>query len=139
MPASTVIFLGLVNWLATTILVESELFRPIRDRLVGQAPRWRAEGYASRVEMVRELRQAQPTARLAALAEWASQSVPARAKVNYLVGCHLCAGTWVGLAIALVAGSPIPGVLGLMLGALVFKAIGHITLEATAALRRVGA
>lgn len=63
---------------------------------------------------------------------------PARPKLAYLVSCHLCTGTWVGLALALVAGSPVPGVLGLVVGGLIYKAVGHVTLEVTAALKRVG-
>jgi hypothetical protein len=95
---ATVVLLGLVNWIATTIVVESEFFRPLRDGIaqIGERrPRHRA----------------------------------AWEKASYLVGCHLCTGTWIGLVQALVFGSPWAGVPGLVAGGLVYKALGHLTLE----------
>ncbi len=121
MSPSLVIFLGLANWLGTTIIVESELFRPLREWVNNR--RIKAEGYTMISERYGVI-----------TCPWRCR---AWGKATYLVSCHLCAGTWVGLAIAAVAGSPVPGVLGFVLGGLVFKAIGHITLEVTAALKAV--
>jgi hypothetical protein len=60
-------------------------------------------------------------------------------KLAYLVGCHLCTGTWIGLAIAAALPSIRPfgaGFIGWLLAGLAYKAIGHVTLEVTALLQR---
>lgn len=92
----TVIALGLVNWMATTILVESKLFRPLRQFVNNRR-------FGPRKVL------------------WD--------KLSYLVGCHLCTGTWVGLAQAAVFGSPWSGWYGWIAGGLLYKAVGHLVLE----------
>lgn len=99
-----VVALGIVCWLTTLIVVESELFREPREFCTNRKGR----GFCSN-------------------------------KLAYLVGCHLCTGTWIGLLIAVLTPAirPFgPGVLGLVLVGLTYKAIGHITLEVTALLQR---
>lgn len=93
-----VLFAGLVNWLVTLIIVESELFREVRDWVDTHAPE----------------------------------------KLRYLVHCHLCCGTWIGLALALVLPGPLVAVHPLLtwfLNGLLYKAVGHVTLEITAILK----
>jgi Protein of unknown function (DUF1360) len=101
--ALALLFLGLANWLATTVLVEAEVTRDYRD--------WINKKYEQANEF--------PTSRSA----WAWY------KLKYLVGCHLCTGVWVGFAMALFI-PPIVSVpfVGYVLTALTIKAIGHATL-----------
>jgi|FLYL01.1.fsa_nt_gi hypothetical protein len=95
-----VIALGLVNWIATTILVESELFRSVREYVDRRA--WDARW------------------------EWSRRVWN---KARYLIRCHLCTGTWVGLVQASVFGSPWDGVTGWIAGGLLYRAVGHLVLE----------
>jgi hypothetical protein len=103
------VLLGLANWIATTIIVESELFRPLRDRLAWEADR--------------------------AYRPFGSWRFTVLSKLQYLVGCHLCTGTWVALIeacfVTLGLSSGLPGI---VLSALVFKAIGHTALNVNARL-----
>lgn len=126
---ATVVALGLVNWLVTTILVESELFKPLRRWVRARyefhrfGPR-RAERSAWwDLDLDRNLDRPFHARRTAL---WH--------KVDYLVGCHLCAGTWIGIALAGIAGGPFAGVVGIILNGLLYKAIGHLTLETSAFL-----
>lgn len=123
---STVIYLGLINWLVTLILVESELTRPVRNWIDGQADMWAtlvADG-----ERDPDLRE-----------RWDVTKLVLSSKARYLIGCHLCAGTWIGFVLAGVFGGPISaGVVGVVSNGLLYKAIGHATLELTAAFKRHG-
>lgn len=104
-----VLFLGLVTWIATTIVVESELFRPLRA-WIGM------RGVARKLDRdTRRLRE-DGSSRL-----WA--------KAAYLVECPLCTGTWIGLVLAFTFGSPFPGLPGTIAGGLLYKAIAHLVLE----------
>lgn len=126
-----VLALGLANWFATTLIVDSEFFRPLRE--------WVARKNVNAVEAF-------------------SADTPFRTRVRevfwrktmYLVGCHTCTGTWVGFAIAafLPTSLVVPGiwpVAGLVLNALAIKAVGHLVLawvnrsEAAAALDKADA
>lgn len=91
-----VLYLGLVTWLATLIIVEGKIFDTPRQWVVSYAP----------------------------------------GKLSYLVTCHLCAGTWVGFALAAVAGGPFGGWAAIVLNGLLYKAIGHLVLEVVAVLKR---
>lgn len=86
------VLLGLVCWIATTIVVEAELTRPVRERV-------------------------KRSRRCCAL------------KLDYLVSCHLCSGTWIGLTLSAVFGSPWGGFAGIVAGGLLYKAIAHLILE----------
>lgn len=94
----TLLVLGLINWIVTTIIVEGVIFDEQRA--------------------------------------WAKQHLPA--KIAYLTTCHLCAGTWVGWAVAVAAGFRVGhGIVGLALGGLAIKAVGHITLELASVLKNI--
>lgn len=108
--ASTAVGLGMVNWLASLILVESELFRPLRDRVTAKAAPPRKTNTGQR---------------------WNSRRTALWDKAAYLISCHLCAGTWIGLALALAVPDVRPfggGPLGWLLAGLLIKAVGHVTL-----------
>ena len=95
----TVLFAGLVNWLATLIIVESFVFEPVRS--------------------------------------WVRQGWPG-SKLDYLMSCHLCMGTWAGLILALVVPGPFTHpTLFWFLNGLLYKAVGHIVLEITAILKHI--
>lgn len=98
---ATIAALGLVNWIATCIIVDAELTRPCRE--------W--------VECRRHEH-----------VVWD--------KLAYLVSCHLCAGTWVGIVTALVVTSVWPSWTGVIASGLAYKAVGHLTLEASAVLQK---
>jgi hypothetical protein len=92
--------LGLVNWFATLLVVESEFFRPVRDWIHGRSLN------AKR-----------------AFTSWAWW------KIDFMINCHMCAGTWV--AMLLVPLAPLifgPGIVPYIAVGLLIKAIGHIIL-----------
>lgn len=95
-----ILLLGLVNWFGTLLVVESEFFRPLRDWTGTRAKN--AERKLGRLF-------------------WR--------KVDFMINCHMCAGTWVGFALAAFA-PPIfgAGVIPFLIVALLIKAIGHLTL-----------
>lgn len=92
------LLLGAVVWFVTTVIVESELTRPIREAIVARFP----------------------------------------GKVGYLVNCHMCAGTWVGLGVGflhpLALGSG--WVVACLLSGLAYKAVGHLILGVNNLLER---
>ena len=94
------LMLGVANWFATTLVVESELFRPLRQWIGKHVPD-DPESFRDEV--------------------WF--------KLSYLVGCHMCAGTWVALVMALFV-PPLVAVpvVGYLLTALAIKGIGHLVL-----------
>lgn len=94
------VMLGVANWFATTLIVESELFRPVRD--------WVGNRYEDAA---------------------GTKTYGAWGKLHYLVSCHMCAGTWVALAMALFTPAVVNvPVVGWVLTALVIKGIGHLVL-----------
>lgn len=110
----TALYAGLVVWLVTLILVEGEIFRPVRELLSGYVPaHW-----------------------VDATPRFKISEYNRRPKLAYLVGCHLCTGTWVGLGVAFLIPGPLPHV---VLNGLLYKAIGHVVLEVTALLKRAAA
>lgn len=120
----SLVIYGIVCWLATLILVESELFRPLRE-WVDYHRQWSA------IDRIYNRRRP----------PWHKAWVyPFWSKLGYLVGCHLCAGTWVGLVIAAVTGYRVDGqygFVGFVLAGLAIKAVGHLTLEVAALLARL--
>lgn len=104
-----IIAAGLVNWLVTTIIVESELGRPLRDYISSRRDGGDGgDGSWVACDLDR------------GVWRWA----------DYLVRCHLCVGTWVGLAEALYVGPVVrSGILGIMFTGLLIKAVGHLVLE----------
>lgn len=131
--------LGLVCWLTTLILVESELARPVRefvDRCADRTgPRLLVAG-----QWVPD--DGDPTtAAFATLRRGPRLTHGLWRKLRYLVGCHLCTGTWVGLGLAWATSTrlALTGAAGLVLGGLLVKAVGHVVLEVTAVCRAVSA
>lgn len=99
-----VVAAGLVNWLTTTIIVESELFRPLRD-------------FVCRQRITRS------RGRLNDRGAWRW--------LDYLLRCHLCVGVWAALIEAAWLGSAVGrGFAGVVFTALLIKAVGHLVLEA---------
>lgn len=116
-----VLYLGLIVWFATFVLVESELFRPFREWVAMHADAaelW-LDDAPYEPEPAKAVRRAKRT-----YARWH--------KARYLVGCHTCSGTWVGLAVAALSGvRPVgSGVVGFVFAGLLFKAVGHLILVA---------
>lgn len=126
-PVTTLILLGLVNWLVTTILVESEITRPIRDWVENQHTVG-FDIFDPRYSWAKSIHEAKWQTRV-----WR--------KVGYLVHCHLCAGTWVGLVMAAVvsyrAFAVRPAFLAAVLTGLAIKAVGHLTLEVVGWLQKI--
>lgn len=117
------VFAGAVCWLATLILVEGVIFQGCREWLKVKCDRIR-ERCLDRDNEVR--------------GTWMARNAHAAAgKIGYLVTCHLCAGTWVGIALTPFAHGPfhstIFGVTALLNG-LLYKAMGHLFLEIQAVL-----
>lgn len=134
---NTIIFLGLVNWITTEIIVVSEIFRPLREfvdhRLQASMerrlrdPEWLSDQFAAEINEQ-------------ALATVIKDSAsPFWREARYFVGCHLCVGTWVGIIEAAFIGPLVlHGVVGFVATALTFKALGHFTLELVAVLKKAG-
>lgn len=105
-----ILVLGVVNWISTVLIVDSELIRPVRY--------W----VGLRCDI--------------AHARWAvglqRHDAPLWRKLKYLVGCHLCTGTWVGLLMGVFV-HPFGGQWwGMLLSGLAFKGVGHLILELVA-------
>lgn len=116
-----VLFLGLVNWITTTIVVESELFRPLRECIQKRRTR-RRPAFTPPLGV-----NTMPGAKLP---DQYFVCRPVWNKLAYLVSCHLCAGTWIALGEAATFGVPFHhGLLGVAAGGLLYKAIGHLVLE----------
>lgn len=112
--------LGLVVWLITTIIVESEICAPIREWV----ERWSDGAWVETDDT----------------GDYTYRSHPIREKIAYLIHCHLCAGTWVGLLTAAVTpyrplASTLPLGAGLLAG-LLYKAIAHLILAINNTFRR---
>lgn len=132
---------GLINWIATTILVESELTRPFRE--------WLDRKRQQVIEPEREV--SRITADNVVINRgWRCNGGPCRDpknrygfrafwnKMAYVFGCHLCTGTWVGLVEAVILGPVIgSGVVGIILTGLLFKAVGHLILVVVNLLNRI--
>jgi hypothetical protein len=146
-PLEQVAVFGLVCWLATMIVVESELTAPVRRRIDRWARRTRRAAVVDRladvaivggpvgvfggIPVVGRTRLLQLAFDLAVDAEprtW-------RDRVAYLVHCHLCAGVWIGLLLGLVAGGPVDvRFVGWILSGLAYKGAGHLLLAVQHAL-----
>lgn len=111
-----VLFAGLIVWITTCILVTSELTAPIRDWFESKRDdadvAWISTGFSYGSAQEKHLQRFYTF--------WD--------KVSYLVNCTLCAGTWIGLFVALVVPNIRPfgsGVIGWLLAGLLLKAIAH--------------
>lgn len=134
MDTTTVIFIMLVNWLATTIFVESSLFAPARDWIVRKSQRVVWKGQRLKLPFTfpegttpEEAAEAQ----IIFTNPWA--------KVGQLVTCHMCTGTWVGFIQAAVFGGPFAGWYAVIANGLLYKAGGHLILELRSRVAKVDA
>lgn len=103
--------LGLVNWFATLLVVESEFFRPVRA--------WISR-HASNARRRRDNAQTR-------IGWWFWRALAyGRGRVDFMINCHMCAGTWVGFFMVpfapMVFGT---GITGWVLTGLLIKALGH--------------
>lgn len=132
---SEVLALGLVCWLTTLILVESELVRPVRDWVDRCHERTGARALVGGLWVSDD---GDPTvAALASLRRGPRRTHVLWGKLRYLIGCHLCTGTWVGLVLAWMTSTRLvlTGAAGIVLAGLLVKAVGHVVLEVTALMR----
>lgn len=117
-----VIFAGIINWLITTIFVESTLFAPWRAWVSGHSLRvcFGEDCYKTGddIEVEPDL---VGSATLQHHGPWV--------KVAQLVTCHMCLGTWVGFAEAAYFGGPFHGWAAIIANGLLYKGIGHLVLE----------
>lgn len=103
MSIELVIFLGLVNWIATIIITESVIFEDVRSVVTS-----RADCIGRRHPSIGR-------------------------KLRYFVTCALCMGTWVGFIQAICFGGPLEfGYLSFVANGLLYKAIGHLFLQINA-------
>lgn len=123
MNVELVIYAGLINWLVTTIFVESTLFAPYRDYFVQRGLRvWIGDEKLPRNVVPQGYTPEQlETARVEPDRYWG--------KLAQFVTCHMCTGVWVGLAEALYFGGPLHGWAAVVANALLYKAVGHLVLE----------
>lgn len=139
MTPTFVLYAALINWIATTILVESTLFAPVREWFIAKTQYVRTPdgelhrgGYSVKVSDFPDLDAARA---------WAMQIEPVIAgpwvKAAQLVTCIMCLGTWVGFAEALVFGGPFIGWYAVIANGLLFKAGGHFIYEARSRIAKV--
>lgn len=62
--------------------------------------------------------------------------MPERFKLDYLVRCHLCCGTWVGIALGVLY--PYPGLSRWVVSGLAYKAVAHVILTAVNVANHLG-
>lgn len=126
------LYLGLVCWLATLIIVESELTRPLREWLERRAQRELPVPKTIPEAHVR----ADYRTKNGHIFFFFFGTRPVFEKLRYAVSCHLCAGVWVGVVLAAIFGGPFTGPAATAANGLLYKAIGHLTLEVAALVRR---
>lgn len=125
-PWTLFLFATLINWISTTILVESSLFAGLRDRVLRLGvvlvlPDGRRLPPTGKVS--EELTKADIESGRVDRTWWAL-------KLAQLVTCIMCVGVWVGLAEALVLGTPWHHVwYAVPAAALLYKAGGHFVYE----------
>ena len=119
------VFASLINWLVTTIFVESSLFAPMRDKVLRMGV----------VLKLKDGRLVSPTGQLnenltredieagQIIRKWYAE------KAAMLVTCIMCLGVWVGFAEALYFGGPLGGWAAIVANGLLYKAGGHFIYE----------
>ena len=123
-----VLYAALVNWIVTTIFVESKLFEPIRLWIIHESYVVRWDGKLHKVgnkhwfEFPIETTQEEADAANVHMAgPWA--------KLAQLVTCQLCTRVWVGFAEALVFRGPFVGWYSYLANGLLYAAAGHLIYE----------
>jgi hypothetical protein len=119
-----VVFASFINWIATTIFVESSLFAPIRDRILRMGVSLLVNGrkLPSTGKIPDDMTRADVEAGKLVRAKWAE-------KLAMLVTCIMCLGVWVGFAEALYFGGPFGGWAAIVANGLLYKAGGHFIYE----------
>lgn len=119
-----VVYAGLINWIVTTIFVESHLFARPRDWVVRKGLVVVTQTGRHRMPYI------WPEDTTAEEAD-AGRIVPYgwRGKFSQLVTCHLCVRVWVGFALALYLGGPLGGWAAPVANGLLYAAAGHLVLE----------
>jgi hypothetical protein len=119
---------ALINWLVTTIFVESKLFEPLRTWIIHEAyavrhaDAWHKIGNKHWYTFPEETTQEEADAATPVLhGPWA--------KVAQLVTCQLCTRVWVGFAEAAYFGGPDHGWARLVANGLLYAALGHLIFE----------
>lgn len=118
----------LINWIVTTILVESKLTEPVRTWIIHEslqirwADEWHHIGNRHWFEFPLETTQEQVDAvKHVMRGPWA--------KVAQLVTCQLCTRVWIGFALAAYLGGPVGGWAAIVANGLLYAAGGHLIFE----------
>jgi hypothetical protein len=123
--AGAVFLAGLVNWLATYIIVAGVIFEGTRAKI--NAGCNRLVLFSSMLGTTSVLERA-----------WSRLLSLLGTKLDYLVSCQLCCGVWVGFVLTAFAHGPFrSSVIGVavLLNGLLIRAVGHIVLELTSLAR----
>lgn len=126
-----VLYVCLINWLVTTILVESHLFAPVREWVVGES--WHTFVGGAWHKIGNKHWFTFPEDATEADVDKAKATNTMRGpwfKLAQLVSCQLCVRVWVGFAEAFVFGGPFAGRWYQFLAdGLLYAAGGHLILE----------
>lgn len=125
-----IILLGLVNYITTEIVVDSEIFRPYRE--------WVRNHYAASME--REIVDGAFAEAFAGRNDVTAEEINVAMQsvrgskfwreVAYFSQCKMCSGTWIAAIEVAVAGPLVlHGWTGYVAGALAVKAVGHLVLD----------
>lgn len=122
-----VVYGAIINWVVTTILVESTLFAPVRQWIQNEAwyvrwpfPEvWRKCGGRHGPVIFPECHNSPPN--VVMRGPWL--------KLAQLTTCQLCMRVWVGLAESAYFGGPDHGWAHLVANALLYAGLGHLLLE----------
>lgn len=120
---TAVVIGGLVTWLLTKIVVESEIARPLRD--------WVGKHTSLQAMVTHGVKKILGLATDNIRIKWHQRVAD---KVYYLLTCVLCAGVWIGWLVALV----ITGPYGLIVNGLAYKAVAHLLYTVEQFLDRQG-
>lgn len=150
MTVGLVIGAALINWFATDMLVTGEIFSPLRNAVIRfssgplivtvKRPGIDTPIVGTVDEVNKLLASAEPTeAQHWAITTEQNLRKGFRGKLGYFVQCQMCTGTWVGFAEAAFFGATfgLGGFLGTVAAGLLFKAGGHLVLEAVALGRSI--
>jgi hypothetical protein len=111
--------LGLACWAGTTLIVESEFFRPVR----AFCDKRRSFAIARWIHYHDGMQTEAPAPEFGVRTRWVYD------RLAYLVSCHWCTGVWVALVLTALFGAYWDGWYGFIASALVVKAIAHLVLE----------
>lgn len=106
------ILLGLVNWIVTVIVTQGAILEELRNKVKTFGSRLEVDSPHKITKLV-------------------------GGKLNYFVACPLCVGTWIGFAEAASFGGPLhphPAWAAWIASGLLYKAIGHLSLQVSANL-----